>query len=155
MKQHILRLTILLLLSITTAFAQQPAGRRSEVFAPNGKAINGYDPVTYFTESKPVEGDPKIAYNYLGADWYFASEKNRDAFKADPEKYAPQYGGYCAFGTSRGYKAPTQADAWTITDDKLYLNYNTKVRTEWNKDQAGYIKKADANWPTIKDKDPK
>lgn len=145
MKHHILRLTILVLFSITTAFAQ-----KSEVFAPDGKAIHGYDPVAYFTASKPVPGDPKISYNYEGADWYFASETNRDAFKANPEKYAPQYGGYCAFGASKGYKAPTEADAWTIVDGKLYLNYNTKVRTEWNKDQPGYIKKADANWVNIK-----
>lgn len=150
MKLHILRLTILFLFSITTAFAQ-----KSAVYAPDGKAIKGYDPVAYFTESKPVQGDPKVSYNYQGANWYFASSTNRDAFKANPEKYAPQYGGYCAFGTSKGYKAPTEADAFTIVDDKLYLNYNTKVRTEWQKDQAGYIKKANANWPTIKDKDSK
>ena len=116
-----------------------------------GKALKGYDPVAYFTESKPVLGDPKIAYTYEGADWYFASEQNRDSFKADPEKYAPQYGGYCAYGTSQGHKAPTEADAWTINDGKLYLNYNTKVKTMWDKDRAGNIRKADTNWPTIKD----
>ncbi|RYC71434.1 YHS domain-containing (seleno)protein [Spirosoma sordidisoli] len=150
MKLPILRLIVLALLSVTTALAQ-----KSTVYAPGGKAINGYDPVAYFTEHKPVPGDPAITYRYEGADWYFASEKNRDAFKANPVTYAPQYGGYCAFGTSRGYKAPTEAAAWTIVDDKLYLNYNTSVRTEWNKDQTGYIKKADANWPSIKDKEPK
>ncbi|GAA4406443.1 hypothetical protein GCM10023187_25890 [Nibrella viscosa] len=147
MKLTTLRLTLFFLFAVTTTFAQT-----SPVFAPEGKAIRGYDPVAYFTESKPVPGDANISYNYQGADWYFASETNRDAFKANPEKYAPQYGGYCAFGTSRGYKAPTEADAWTIVDGKLYLNYNTKVRTEWNKDQPGYIKKADTNWLTIKDK---
>ena len=151
MKLPILRLTIVALLSITaalSAFAQKPP-----VYSVDGKAIRGYDPVAYFTAGKPTVGDPAISYDYEGAKWYFASPKNRDTFKADPVKYAPQYGGYCAFGASKGYKAPTEADAWTVTDGKLYLNYNTNVRTEWNKDQAGYIKKADANWPAIKAKD--
>lgn len=148
MRRYILRLTIFILLSVTTAFAQ-----KSVVYAPDGKAINGYDPVAYFTAGKPVLGDPKISYAYQGADWQFASAKNRDAFKADPAKYAPQYGGYCAYGASKGYKAPTEADAWTINGGKLYLNYNTNVRTMWDKDQATYIKKADTNWLTIKDKD--
>ena len=153
MTSPILRLTLVALLSITTALsavAQKPA-----VNAVDGKAIRGYDPVAYFTAGKPTVGDPAISYTYDGGTWYFASQTNRDAFKADPTRYAPQYGGYCAFGASRGYKAPTEADAWTITDGKLYLNYNTKVRTEWNKDQPGYIKKADANWPAINAKDGK
>lgn len=146
MKRNIIQLAIFFLFSLTTAFAQ-----KSAVYAPDGKALKGYDPVAYFTESKPELGDPKISYTYEGADWYFTSEKNRDAFKADPEKYAPQYGGYCAYGTSQGHKAPTEADAWTINDGKLYLNYNTKVKTMWDKDRVGNIRKADTNWPTIKD----
>lgn len=153
MKLQLLRLTVLVLFSMSTAFAQKSAGRHSEVFVKEGKAINGYDPVAYFTEGKPVLGDPKISYAYQGADWHFASAQNRDTFKADPEKYAPQYGGYCAYGTAEGHKAPTEADAWTINDGKLYLNYNTKVRTMWDKDRVGNIKKADTNWPTINDED--
>jgi YHS domain-containing protein len=150
MKNSILPIIVFTLLSITTALAQ-----KSAVFAPDGKALKGYDPVAYFTESKPLLGDPKLAYHYQGADWYFASEKNRSMFKADPEKYTPQYGGYCAYGTADGHKAPTEADAWTIQDGKLYLNYNRKVQTMWNKDRPGYIKKADTNWPSIKDTDSK
>jgi YHS domain-containing protein len=150
MKSLFLILTCVALFSFSGAIAQ-----KSAVFAPDGKAIRGYDPVAYFTENKSVKGNPTLSYHYQGADWYFASDKNRKAFQADPVKYAPQYGGYCAFGTSRGYKAPTEADAWTIVNGKLYLNYNTDVRTEWNKDQANYIKKADVNWPNIKDKDEK
>lgn len=92
MKSTIPRLTVLVLFSTATAFAQQSPSRRSDVFVKDGKAIKGYDPVAYFTESKPALGDPKISYNYQGADWNFASAKNRDAFKADPAKYAPQYG---------------------------------------------------------------
>jgi YHS domain-containing protein len=148
MKLTILRLTIFALFSVTTAFAQQ-----STVFAPSGKAIRGYDPVAYFTEGKPVQGDSTLSYNYQGANWYFATAQNRDAFKTEPEKYAPQYGGYCAYGTSQGHKAPTEADAWTIENGKLYFNYNKKVQTLWNKDRPGNIQKADTNWPTIKDKD--
>lgn len=147
MNVRILRLTLFaLLVSVTASFAQKPV-----VYSIDGKAIHGYDPVAYFTDSKPVKGDSTITYAYDGATWLFANAKNRDAFKADPVKYAPQYGGYCAFGTSRGYKAPTEPDAWTIVDGKLYLNYNTKVRTEWDKDNPGYIQKADKNWVDIKD----
>ncbi len=146
MNVRLFRLTLfVLLVSITTSFAQKPV-----VFSNDGKAIQGYDPVAYFTDSKPVKGDLTITYAYEGATWFFASAKNRDAFKADPLKYAPQYGGYCAFGTSRGYKAPTEPDAWTIVDNKLYLNYNAKVRTEWDKDKPGYIERADKNWTIIK-----
>ncbi|MEZ0609017.1 YHS domain-containing (seleno)protein [Fibrella sp. WM1] len=150
MTRYIVQIALFTLFSLATALtalAQKPP-----VFAPDGKAIRGYDPVAYFTDSKPMPGDPAISYVHDGATWYFTSTQHRDAFKANPANYAPQYGGYCAFGASRGYKAPTEADAWTIADGKLYLNYNTKVRTEWNKDQAGYIKKADANWLTISSK---
>ncbi|WP_375444533.1 YHS domain-containing (seleno)protein [uncultured Fibrella sp.] len=139
---------IAILLAANTVFAQQ-----SPVFATAGKAIRGYDPVAYFTESKPVMGDSTLAYSYRGANWYFASAANRDAFKATPDQYVPQYGGYCAYGTSQGHKAPTQPDAWTINGGKLYLNYNAKVKAIWDKDRPGYIEKADGIWPTIQDKD--
>lgn len=147
MKRILSSLALFAVLSITTAFAQQ-----SPVFVQGGKAIRGYDPVAYFTESKPVLGDSAITYSYQGATWQFASAKNRDAFKANPAQYAPQYGGYCAYGTADGHKAPTQADAWTIDNNKLYLNYNTNVQKAWNKDRPGFIQKADANWPGLKDK---
>lgn len=144
------QIVLFILFSLATTLAV--LAQKPPVFSPDGKAIGGYDPVAYFTDSKPMPGDPAISYVYDGATWYFTSSQHRDAFKANPVNYAPQYGGYCAFGASRGYKAPTEADAWTITDGKLYLNYNTKVRTEWNKDQAAYIKKADTNWLTISGK---
>ena len=136
--------TIALLLLSVPVFAQ-----KSAVFITKAGAIGGYDPVAYFTESKPVKGTAALTYNWQGADWHFASRQHLDAFKADPRKYAPQYGGYCAYGTSQGYKAPTEPDAWTVTGDKLYLNYNKKVKETTVKDQAGYIKKADANWPKV------
>ena len=123
------------------------------MFVKDGKAIRGYDPVAYFTEQKPVLGDSTLTYVYQGATWQIASAANRDAFRANPEKYALQYGGYCAYGTAEGHKAPTQPDAWIIRDNKLYFYYNTKVQGLWNKDQVGNIKKADANWPVLKDND--
>ena len=134
-------------LTFVTGYAQQ-----SVTFIKDGKAINGYDAVAYFTESKPVKGNDKWVYEWDKASWYFSSQKNLELFKADPVKYAPQYGGYCAYGLSNGYKAPTEADAWTIDNGKLYLNYNLDVRKEWNKDREARIRKADNNWPAIKEK---
>ena len=126
--------------------------QKSPVFIHSSKAIRGYDPVAYFTEGKPVQGKEDIMYKWNNATWYFSSQQNLDLFKANPEKYAPQYGGYCAFGLSNGYKAPTDADAWTIDNGKLYLNYNKDVKEEWNKERKQRIEKADKNWPEIKDK---
>jgi YHS domain-containing protein len=121
-----------------------------EVFAPSGKAINGYDPVAFFTESKPVKGTDANSYQWHGATWYFASPQNLDSFKTAPEKYAPQYGGYCAYGTAEGHKAPTKPETWTIEDGKLYFNYNLNVKKEWDKNRKTLIQKADANWPIVK-----
>lgn len=147
MKTNLLGLLALALLCANTAFAQQSA-----VFAPDGKALRGYDPVAYFTQSQPTKGDSTINFAYQGANWYFANMANRDAFKASPDKYVPQYGGYCAYGTSEGHKAPTQPDAWAVVDDKLYLNYNTKVKTLWDKQRDERIQKANQQWVLIKDK---
>jgi YHS domain-containing protein len=130
-----------------SSFAQQPA-----TFIQSGKAIRGYDPVAYFSVGKPVKGDSSLSLKWNNANWYFSSKKNLDLFRAHPEKYAPQYGGYCAFGLSNGYKAPTDPNAWTIVNGKLYLNYNLDVRADWDKERAPRIEKADQNWPRIKDK---
>ena len=139
---------ILLGLSLVVSahlFAQQ-----DEIYAKEGIAVSGYDVVAYFREARPVKGIATNSVMYKGANWIFSSKENAELFKANPEKYEPEYGGYCAFGCSRGYKAKTSPDAWTIVDGKLYLNYNTDVRDTWNKDQQGHIKKADANWINIK-----
>lgn len=118
----------------------------------SGLALKGYDPVAYFTESKPVRGKPEFTATHEGVTYRFASTANRDAFAAAPAKYAPQYGGYCAFGMAGGYKAPIEPDAWTVVDGKLYLNYNQSVRSRWASDVPGYVRKADANWPTVRSK---
>lgn len=124
--------------------------QKPEVFSTKDGAIRGYDPVSYFTDSLPMKGKPEFVAEFKNAKWYFSSAENLELFKADPEKYIPQFGGYCAFGMSRGYKAETQPDAWTIVDGRLYLNYNVKVREEWNKKQAELITKAATNWVKVK-----
>lgn len=115
-------------------------------FADAAGAIRGYDPVAYHTEMMPVAGNPKYTYEYNNAVWQFASKENLDLFRDDPERYAPEYGGYCAYAMSRGFVVSTDPDAWTIEDDKLYLNYSQGVRKTWLKDIPEYIAKADENW---------
>ena len=126
------------------------ATAQSEVFAPRGIAINGYDPVAFFKEASAKKGSSMYPYKYKEATWLFESKENRDAFMNMPEKYTPQYGGFCAYGTSEGHKAPTQPDTWTIVNDKLYFNYNKQVKQMWEKDQAHLIIVADQKWPDVK-----
>jgi YHS domain-containing protein len=118
----------------------------------SGLALKGYDPVAYFTENRPLAGKTEFTAQHEGATYRFASAANRDAFAAAPQKYAPQYGGYCAFGVAGGYKAPIEPEAWTVVDGKLYLNYNRSVRSKWSSDIPGFIRKGDANWPTVRAK---
>ena len=135
------------------AVAATPAFAGSTWYTTDGKvAIGGTDPVAYFEEGRPVAGKPDISYAWNGVSWRFASAANRDAFMKSPAKYAPQYGGFCAWAVSKGYTAKTDPDAWTIVDGKLYLNYNKSIRSRWSLDKTGNIQKADANWPGIKSK---
>jgi hypothetical protein len=122
----------------------------NEIFIKDGNAVQGYDVVAYFKDGMPTPGLTRYAYKWNDATWLFSSEENRNAFTNDPAMYAPKYGGYCAYGMSEGHKAPTDPDAWTIVDGKLYLNYNTDVKSEWVKDQTVHIGKADKNWPVVK-----
>jgi YHS domain-containing protein len=135
--------TVLTLSAVSVASAD-------EIFTTNGVAINGYDAVAYFTDHKPVKGSNKYTTSFKGATFQFASAAHRDAFAKDPERYAPQYGGYCAFGTAQGHKATTEPQAFTVIDQKLYLNYNDAVRAQWQSDTGGYIEKADTNWDKVK-----
>lgn len=114
-----------------------------------GVAVGGYDPVAYFTDGKPVKGSKEIALSHDGVTWRFANDANRDLFQAEPAKYAPQYGGYCAWAVSKGYTAKGDPDAWTVHDGKLYLNYDKRVRATWAKDIPRNVKRADANWPGV------
>lgn len=112
----------------------------------NGLAIQGYDPVAYFENSKAIQGKEAFSVEYNGVHYQFSSESNKALFLKNPSQYEPQYGGYCAFGMSNGYKAPIQPEAFTIVNNKLYLNYNLKVKEQWLKQQSERIEKADVNW---------
>lgn len=114
-----------------------------------GVAIKGYDPVSYFAEKKPVKGIPEFEYVWRGARWRFASAAHREVFCQDPEKYAPRYGGYCAYAVSQGKIADIDPEAWAIFEGKLYLNLNKDVQKLWEKDMQNYIRMADKNWPRI------
>jgi YHS domain-containing protein len=120
-----------------------------EYFERNGIALDGYDPVAYFVEKKAVAGSSEFTVEHKGSVFRFASAANRDRFRATPDAYAPQYGGYCAYGTAAGYKAKIDPAAWSVVDGKLYLNYDAKVQAEWNKDRTGDIVKADHKWPEV------
>jgi YHS domain-containing protein len=139
-------LLIVVMVSASSIYAQS-----SPIFKTEEGAISGYDPVAYFKEGKAVIGLKEHVFEWNGASWYFSSKENLELFQGKPEQYAPQYGGYCAYGTAEGHKAPTQPDAWSIVNDKLYFNYNKNVQQEWKSNQAEFIKKADLNWPTVKD----
>jgi YHS domain-containing protein len=117
-----------------------------------GVAIEGTDPVAYFADKKPIQGSADFAFKWNGAEWRFKSAANRDTFAAAPEKYAPQFGGYCAWAVSRGYPATIDPEAWSIVDGRLYLNYSKGVQAQWSQDVPGNIAKGHANWPGALDK---
>ena len=114
-----------------------------------GVAIKGYDPVAYFSDNGPVRGVPEFKYVWKSAEWRFASSDHLEMFKKDPEKYAPGYGGYCAYAISQGRTADIDPGAWTISEGKLYLNLDKDVQRLWEKDMQKYIRKADENWPRM------
>ena len=114
-----------------------------------GVAIGGYDSVAYFTKGEATKGDKAFVLSYKGADWRFSSQENLDLFSANPEKYAPQYGGYCAYAASKGALAKGDPEAWTVYKDKLYLNFSKSVRALWKTDIPGNVAKADVNYPKL------
>jgi len=120
-----------------------------QVNEDNGLALKGYDPVAYFTDHKPVKGSEAHKFVYQGITYEFASETHRKLFAAAPEKYLPQFDGFCAFGVSHGHKADIDPAAFSVVDGKLYLNHNADVQAGWQKDVPGNIKKADEAWPTV------
>jgi YHS domain-containing protein len=130
-------------------FFIEAEAQQAEIFSTSDGAIRGYDPVAYFTVGQAVKGDSKFTATYKGVKWYFSSEENLKTFKTDPEKYAPQYGGYCAYAVSQNYTYETNPNAFTIVDDKLYLNYDKKTSKAWNAKRGELIKKANENWPEV------
>lgn len=118
--------------------------------AKDGVAIDGYDPVAYFTLNKPTRGSEQFSHTWQGASWHFASAEHRDAFAAEPERYAPQYGGYCAYAMAGGGFAAGDGERWKVVDGKLYLNNNWFAQKLWDQDVPAYIRNADGQWPKVK-----
>ncbi|HEY9348804.1 MAG TPA: YHS domain-containing (seleno)protein [Inquilinus sp.] len=140
-------------LAVQAQDAQKPV---NTLGAPaDNVAIRGYDPVAYFRDGGPRRGKPEFAAQHDGATWWFASAEDKALFEADPEKYMPAFGGFCAYGTSRGYLVKIEPEAWSIVDGRLYLNYDLGVRDTWQKDPKGYIDQANANWPKLDHSDIK
>lgn len=150
---HLVRGAAFVVVIVSAAAAAAPAATAADkdpVFTSRGNlAIRGYDPVAYFTDGKAVKGAKDFTFAWQGANWRFASAESRDLFAKDPERYAPQYGGYCAWAVSRDYTAPTDPDAFTVVDGKLYLNYNRKIMEQWLEDRDRNIRQADENWPAV------
>lgn len=141
-------------LAVAALLAGTPALAKSEVNSSllGSVALEGTDAVAYFNESKPVKGSSEFAHRWKGAEWRFKSAANRDAFTAAPEKYAPRFGGYCAWAVSQGYTAGIDPEAWTIHDGGLYLNYSKDVQAKWRQDIPGNIAKGEKNWPGVLNK---
>ena len=135
-------LTVLLLFTSTIFAAEKPA-----FFSARGIALKGYDVVAYFKQNKAVKGSKKQQFTYKGFKWHFSSKENLAEFKKSPEKYLPQYGGYCAYGLAQGgYLAKTEADAFSVIDGKLYLNYNKSIQKKWDAKKTSFIKTGDKVW---------
>ena len=114
-----------------------------------GRAIRGYDTVAYFTENKPVKGKPEFQYEWKHGTWFFSSQENLELFKASPEKYAPQYGGYCAYAIAIDQLVPIDPSQFTILDNKLYLNYSPRIQRRWDKNRTAYLIDSEKNWPAL------
>lgn len=142
-----------LLIVIVISYAFFSCAKSSPISPVNatsdGVAIKGYDPVAYFTDSRPLGGMPEFKYVWQSAEWRFASFEHLEMFKKDPDKYAPMYGGYCAYAVSQGKTADIDPEAWAISDGKLYLNLDKDVQRLWEKNMREYIQKADEKWPRM------
>ena len=112
-----------------------------------GRAIRGYDAVAYFSDGQPQPGDPAFSHDWKGATWLFASAAHRDAFAAEPARYAPQFGGYCAYAITKGHVLEARPEVWSIVDDRLYLNLGPGAQKKWRADVPGNIARAISNWP--------
>ena len=134
-------------------FLKKEEPLQHEVYNTKGIALNGYDMVAIVDQATIIKGNEEMVYPYKKVNWHFSSQENLEKFKNNPEHYIPQYGGYCAFGMSRGYKATTEIETWTLVGDKLFLNYNLEVKNDWLQNQQEFIKMADSNWATFKHKD--
>lgn len=141
-------LVIVFTFSKVTRISPIALGMHNETYTPifSDEAIKGYDPVAYIADQKAVTGDKAYSYTWNNANWSFSSEENKNLFSANPEKYAPQYGGYCALAVSKGLTAFINPESFEIVDDKLYLFADDSAQEKWKTDQAENLKKSDANW---------
>ncbi|WP_412564133.1 YHS domain-containing (seleno)protein [Thalassobius sp. MITS945101] len=147
--------TILGTVAVSVALTSAAFAAGSEVNATStGLALRGYDPVAYFNLGEPTPGDWQITATYEDATYRFISEEHKAKFEANPEAYAPQYGGYCAFGTAMGFKFDGDPEIWKIVDGELFLNLSSGVQARWEKDVPGFINTADVKWGEIEFKDP-
>ncbi len=146
MKKQIVSLFVVFITAIS--FAQTTVGS-THINLTSKVAIQGYDPVAYFESNTPIEGKKEITAEFNGTVYYFSSESNKELFLKNPSQYEPQFGGFCAYGISEGHESPIKPEAFTIVDNKLYLNYNLKVKEIWSKDRAARIEKATLNWQKI------
>jgi YHS domain-containing protein len=154
MKRTIAALPLLMAAMLLTACVATPGRIHQKKAIPmldaaGGLAVEGYDVVSYFDIAEPQQGDARFAYRYQGADWYFVNAAHRDQFAADPARYAPQYGNYCAFAVSRGSVAHGDPKLWATVDGKLYLNANQFAKGWWDEDRSGNIIAGDQNWPLL------
>ncbi|HXI20490.1 MAG TPA: YHS domain-containing (seleno)protein [Gemmatimonadales bacterium] len=150
-----LRLAGAALVVAVTAAAQVPAGKALVNVDSHGVALQGYDPVAFFSDSQPVRGHSDLTASYRGATYNFASAEHQRMFQAAPERYAPQFGGYCAYGVSQGHTAPVEISTWQIRDGRLLLNYSAAVRRRFDADLARYLAQADHNWPGLVEREGK
>lgn len=144
----LLTLSLSLSLSLTAAWAQPKPTKPVPPISRNaaGLALKGYDPVAYFEVAKAVPGSPEFSHEFDGAKFLFRSETSKALFVADPAKYMPQYGGYCAWAVGHNYTAPADPEAWKMVDGKLYLNYNKGVQLKWIAEEGKLISAGDSNW---------
>ena len=139
-------------LALSFALSGIAAAKELHNLDRNGIAIQGYDPVAFFTDNRPVKGTSQFQSEYRGAKYYFASADHKAVFDKEPAKYEPQFGGYCAYGASKGQPAPVKIEAWQIVNGRLLMQYDLGVRDTFNKDQQGNLSKADQHWPGIVEK---
>ena len=154
--KHLKKMMSVMALVLALALPAMAQGGKTLVNVDDSNvAIQGYDPVAFFTDSKPVKGDSKYVTKSDGAIYYFASKEHRDLFVQNPEKYEPVFGGYCAYGVSKDKLVEIDVNAFQIVDGKLLLQYSKSIRDKFNKDSKGNLAKADANWPALVEKNAK
>ena len=142
----------MIFVAMSLGYAALAQAADPDIYADKRGAIRGADTVAFWSlepGDKAVRGSDEFTHEYKGATWKFSSAENRDLFAANPEKYAPEYGGYCAFAVSHNFTKSVDPDRWKIVDGKLYLNFNGRAFRKWEKDQAAAIVRGDANWPNV------